>query len=123
MRYITDRKRANGMGAANHGTGRHWYMMVSAVGLAALVPIFIYYFGTALGQGHEAVIAIFSRPLPAILTALVLFFGMRHFAEGATVMIEDYAQGITRRLLVICAQSFSYGLMAIGLFALAKIAL
>ncbi len=123
MRYITARKRAEGMGAAHHGTDRHWYMMVSAVGLAVLVPIFIYIFGTAVGQGRDAVLEIFSHPFNAILSGLVLFFGMRHFAEGSTVMIEDYWQGVTRRLLVICAQSFAYGLCAIGLFALAKIAL
>ena len=123
MRFITARKRAEGMGAAHHGTDRHWYMIVSAVGLAVLIPIFIYVLGNAIGEGHERVIEIFSHPFNAILSGLVLFFGMRHFAEGSTMMIEDYWQGVPRRLLVICAQSFAYGVSAIGLFALAKIAL
>ncbi len=123
MRFITARKRAEGMGAAHHGTDRHWYMIVSAVGLAVLIPIFVYIVGNAIGEGRERVLEIFSHPFNAILSGLVLFFGMRHFAEGSTMMIEDYWQGVPRRLLVICAQSFAYGVAAIGLFALAKIAL
>ena len=47
------------------------------------------------------VLATFARPFPAILTALVLVVGMRHFAMGATMMIEDYAHGTTRKMLVI----------------------
>jgi succinate dehydrogenase / fumarate reductase membrane anchor subunit len=123
MRYLTDRKRAEGKGAAHTGTHHHWYMQVSAVGLAFMVPTFIYIFGKALGQGHEAVLATFARPFPAILSALVLFVGMRHFAKGAQMMIEDYAHGSAKKLLVIAAISISYAVTAVGLFALAKIAL
>ena len=48
---------------------------------------------------------------------------MRHFAKGATMMIEDYARGHTRKILVIGVISLSYAVIATGLFALAKIAL
>lgn len=123
MRYLTDRKRAVGKGAAHTGTEHHWYMQMSAVALAFLVPAFLFIFGRALGQGHEAVLATFSHPFPAILTALTLFVGMRHFARGATMMIEDYAHGSTRKILVIATVSLSYVVIAVGLFALAKIAL
>lgn len=123
MRYMTDRKRAEGKGASGTGTEHHWYMTVSAVALAFLVPTFLFIFGRALGQGHEAVLAIFSRPFPAILTGLVIFVGMRHFAKGATMMIEDYARGTNRKIAIIVAISLSYAITAVGLFALAKIAL
>jgi succinate dehydrogenase / fumarate reductase, membrane anchor subunit len=123
MRYLTDRKRAVGKGASGTGTEHHWYMQVSAVGLAFLVPTFLFIFGRALGQGHDAVLAIFSRPVPAILTGLVLFVGMRHFAKGATMMIEDYARGSAKKLAVILVISLSYGITAVGLYALARIAL
>ncbi|HEX9856875.1 MAG TPA: succinate dehydrogenase, hydrophobic membrane anchor protein [Paracoccaceae bacterium] len=123
MRYLTDRKRAEGKGASHTGTEHHWYMQASAVGLAFMVPTFLYIFGRALGQGHEAVLAIFARPFPAILTGLVIFVGMRHFAKGATMMIEDYARGTARKLAVILVLSLSYAVTAVGLYALAKIAL
>lgn len=123
MRFLTDRKRATGKGSAHTGTEHHWYMTVSAVGLAFMLPTWIYIFGSALGQRHEDVLATFSRPFPAILTALVLVVGMQHFAKGATMMIEDYARGSARKILIIGAISLSYAITASGLFALIRIAL
>jgi succinate dehydrogenase / fumarate reductase, membrane anchor subunit len=121
MRYLTDRKRAVGRGAAHTGTQHHWFMSVTASGLAFMVPVWIYIFGSALGQSRDAVLATFARPFPAILTGLVLFVGMRHFASGATTMIEDYARGSTRKILVMLVISISYAVTAVGLFALVKI--
>jgi succinate dehydrogenase / fumarate reductase membrane anchor subunit len=123
MRYLTDRKRAEGRGAAHAGTEHHWYMQVSAVGLALIIPVFLYVFGRALGSGYDEVIATFSRPFPAILTALVLVFGMQHFAKGAQMMIEDYFRKSTKKILIMSVIILSYGITAVGLFALAKIAL
>jgi succinate dehydrogenase / fumarate reductase membrane anchor subunit len=123
MRFITDRKRAMGKGSAHAGTEHHWYMTVSSVALAFMVPTWIYIFGSALGGSREEVLAAFASPFPAILTGLVIFIGMRHFAKGATMMIEDYAKGSARRALVILVISLSYAITATGLFALARIAL
>jgi succinate dehydrogenase / fumarate reductase membrane anchor subunit len=123
MRIITDRKRAEGRGSAHSGTQHHWYMQVSAVGLALLVPTFIFIFGSALGGSHEEVVATFARPIPAILTGLVLVFGLKHFAKGAQMMLEDYARHSTLKILIMLVTFLSYGLIAVGLFALAKIAL
>ncbi|MCW9043256.1 MAG: succinate dehydrogenase, hydrophobic membrane anchor protein [Pseudopelagicola sp.] len=123
MRIITDRKRAEGRGSAHTGTEHHWYMQVSAVGLALIVPTFIFIFGSALGGTHAEVIATFSRPIPAILTGLVLLFGLKHYAKGARMMLEDYARHSTLKLLIMLVTFLSYGLIAVGLFALAKIAL
>lgn len=123
MRYLTDRKRAEGRGVARTGTRHHWYMQVSAFGLALIVPTFIFVFGRALGSGHDQVIATFSHPVPAIAAGLVLLVGMQHFRHGAQVMIEDYTRKSTRKVLIMCVIALSYGLTATGLFALAKIAL
>jgi len=123
MRYLTPRKRAEGKGAAHAGTEHHWFMTVSGVGLAVLIPSFLFIFGRALGGTHDEVLATFSRPLPAILTALVLIVGLQHFMKGAQTMIEDYTRGTIRKVSIIFVITFSYFLMACGLFALAKIAL
>ena len=123
MRYLTDRKRAVGKGASHTGTAHHWSMQLSAVGLAFLVPAWIYIFGSTLGKGHEAVLAVFAQPFPAILTGLVIFVGMRHFAKGASMMIEDYAKGTARKMLIIFDVSLSYVITATCLFALVKIAI
>jgi len=123
MRYLTARKQAVGRGASHTGTAHHWSMTVSSVGLAFLVPVWVVIFGRALGQDHSAVLATFARPFPAILTAMILVIGMRHFAMGATVMIEDYVQGTTRKMLIIFAISLATVVAATGLFALVRIAL
>ncbi len=123
MRYLTDRKRAEGKGASGTGTEHHWSMTVSAVGLAFAVPVWLYIFGTTLGQGREAVLATFARPFPAILTALVLVIGMRHFAMGATNMLMDYTRGTARKMSIIFVVSLAWMIGATGIFALLKIAL
>lgn len=123
MRYLTPRKNAAGTGSANSGTEHHWAMTVTAVGLCFLVPIWLYIFGKALGQPRDVVLETFSQPFAAIVTALILVVGMRHFAMGATMMIEDYARGTMRKVLVIGAISLSWVIAATGLFALARIAL
>jgi succinate dehydrogenase / fumarate reductase, membrane anchor subunit len=123
MRYLTARKRAEGRGSAHTGTEHHWAMTVTSVGLAFLLPVWLYIFGSALGQSREVVVDTFGRPFPAIVTALILVVGMRHFAMGATMMIEDYAKGTTRKMLVIFAVSLAWVIAATGLYALARIAL
>ena len=123
MRYLTARKRAIGKGASHTGTAHHWSMTLSAVALAFLVPTWVYIVGHALGQDYEAVRATFARPFTSILTALVLVIGMRHFAMGATMMIEDYAQGTARKLSIMFVISLSTVIAATGLYALVRIAL
>ncbi len=123
MRYLTDRKRAVGLGASHTGTAHHWSMTVSSVALAVMVPTWLYIFGSALGASRADVLATFARPFPAILTALVLVVSMRHFAKGATMMIEDYAHGTARKIAVMVAMMLSGVIAATGLFALIKIAL
>lgn len=123
MRYITDRKRAIGKGASHTGTEHHWYMQVSSFGLALIVPSFILMFGSVIGGTYEEVVAFFSRPIPALLTGMVLFVGLQHFRHGAQMMIEDYAHGSTRKILIMSLIALTYGLIAVGLFALAKLAL
>jgi succinate dehydrogenase / fumarate reductase, membrane anchor subunit len=123
MRYLTDRKRAEGKGSAHSGAHHHWSMTLTSVGLAFLVPVWLYLFGSTLGMGHAAVLERFSSPFAAMLTALVLVVGLRHFAMGSTTMIEDYLRGSARKAAVIGVVLFSWALGAMGLFALARIAL
>ena len=123
MRYLTARKRAEGKGASHTGTEHHWYMTVSSVALAFLIPTFIVIVGMAIGKDHGAVLDTFSRPFPALLTGMTLLVGMQHFQKGATMMIEDYAQGSTRKALIMLVIALSWTITATGLFALAKIAL
>ncbi|MEZ5716094.1 MAG: succinate dehydrogenase, hydrophobic membrane anchor protein [Paracoccaceae bacterium] len=123
MRYLTARKRAEGKGAAHSGTEHHWYMQVSAVALAFLIPTFVIVLGRAIGRDHETVLATFAHPFVALLTGLTLIVAMQHFQHGARMMIEDYWHGSLRKGLIMLAIGLSWTITATGLFALAKIAL
>ena len=123
MRFLTDRKRAEGLGSANAGVEHHWSMILSSVGLLILIPLFIFTFGPILGAPFEEVVAYYSRPFPAIVAGLTLIVGMTHFKNGAQVMIEDYAHGFARKALVVGTVCLSYAVMATGLYALIRLAL
>ena len=123
MRYLTDRKRAVGLGSAKSGTEHFWVMKVSSVALLILVPLFVFTFGPTLGQPFDVVLDYYSRPFPAIVAALTLAVGFKHFADGAQVMIEDYVHGTMEKVLIILVKCLSYGAAAAGIFAVARIAL
>ena len=123
MHYLTDRKRATGLGSAKEGTHHFWSMQVSSIALAILVPLFVFTFGRILGAPHDEVIAYFGRPFPALVAALTIAVGFMHFKNGVQVMIEDYTHGLTRKYLIIGTIILSYAAAATGLFAIARIAL
>lgn len=123
MSYLTDRKRAEGLGSAKDGTDHFWNMTVSSVALVILVPLFVFTFGPILGASYAEVAAYYARPFPAIVAALTLVVGFMHFKNGARVMIEDYSDGLTRKVLIIGVTCLSYAAAAAGLFAIARLAL
>ena len=123
MAYLTDRKRAAGLGSAKSGTQHHIGMQVSAVALAILTPLFIFTFGCILGAPHPEVVAYFARPFPSIVAGLTLVVGFIHFKNGAHMMLQDYVHGTKLMVLMTGVTLLSYGAMATGLFALVKLAL
>ena len=123
MRYLTDRKRATGMGSAKSGTAHFWAMKVSSVALLILIPLFVFTFGTIVGEDYATVTAYFAHPFPALIAALTLIVGFEHFQSGAQVLIEDYVHGLAQKITIILIKCISYGLMAMGLFVIAKLAL
>lgn len=123
MAFLTDRKRAVGWGAAKSGTEHHWAMKKSSVALLILVPFFIFTFGGALGGTYEEVMAYYSRPFPAIIAALTILVGFHHFNMGVQVLIEDYVHGVMEKILILVMTCLSYGAAAVGVFAIARIAL
>lgn len=123
MQFLTDRKRAQGLGAGGTGTHHHWQMLVSSILLVPMVPLFIFTVGFGLGGTHEEVLAYFARPVPAIITGLGLVVITLHVMREAHEAIEDYVHGTAGKLLLVATSAFAYTLIAAGLFALVKLAL
>lgn len=123
MSYLTDRKRAEGLGAAKTGTSEHWRMMVSSVALLILIPLFVFTFGQALGMGYEEATRYYTRPFPAVVAILTMLVGWMHFRQGVQVALEDYFGGMARKGLIVLMICISYAAAAAALFAIARIAL
>ncbi|MEM7724582.1 MAG: succinate dehydrogenase, hydrophobic membrane anchor protein [Pseudomonadota bacterium] len=123
MAFVTDRKRVEGLGSAKTGTHHFWSMTVTSVALLIITPLFLFIVAPLLGEPFETVEATLSRPIPALITAAMLVVGFHHFKLGVTTLIEDYVQGLTRKIAIIVMTIVSYGLAAAGLVALAQIAL
>lgn len=123
MAYLTDRKRAVGLGSAKTGTAHFWAMKVSSVALLILIPLFVFTFGPALGGTYEEILAYYSRPWPAIVAALTIVVTFKHFNDGVQTLIEDYVHGIANKIAIILMTCLSYGAAAVGVFAIARLAL
>ena len=123
MRYLTDRKRAVGMGSAKTGTDHFWRIKVQSFGLLILIPLFVFTFGPMIGESHAEVVAYFSRPFPAIVAALTIVVTFMHFKDGVQVLIEDYVHGTAQKVAILAMICLSYAAAATGLFAVARIAL
>ena len=123
MAFLTDRKRADGMGTAKTGTANFWWMTVSSVALLVLVPFFIFTTGPMIGRDHVVVTAYFAQPFPAIVALLTFTIGLLHFKNGVTVLIEDYVQGLARKVWIIVMTCVSYAAIATIIFSIARIAL
>ncbi|MCV6595475.1 MAG: succinate dehydrogenase, hydrophobic membrane anchor protein [Mangrovicoccus sp.] len=123
MAYLTDRKRAQGLGSGRQGTHHHWQMMASSLALAFIIPAFVITFGIGLGKPYEEVLAYFSRPVPAIIMALSVVVIINHAMQEALVAVEDYVHGTAQKITLMVVKGVSFTLIATGLFAIARLAL
>ncbi|MEL6550329.1 MAG: succinate dehydrogenase [Pseudomonadota bacterium] len=123
QRYLTDRKRASGLGASHNGTQHHWNMMVSSMAVVVVAPIFLITFALGFQGSYDEIIAYFSSPLVAIIMAVSLIVLIRHFMNEAIEAAEDYVHGVAGQLTIVGITWASYLLIGIGLFAIARMAL
>ena len=101
----------------------HFEMKLTSIALFFLIPLFIFTFGSVIGEDHETVVDYLSMPFPALIVALTLIIGLQHFQSGAKTLIEDYIRGLSYKIALVFVKALSYFLMAIGLYSIAKIAL
>ena len=121
--FTTARKRAENLGASGAGTDHHWNNIVTSIALLVLVPLFVFTFGSILGRPYEEAREALANPFVALVIGLTLLVGLVHFRHGVQVVLEDYAHGTPRRLMIIAAICTTYAILAVGLFAVARLAL
>lgn len=124
MKFQTPYRRAMGLGAAHEGTRHFILQRISAIALVPLTLLFLWKFIPALGAGREAVIATYAHPFHALVAIALIYAAFEHLMLGVQVVIEDYVSGHMARLrLLILNGLFWRGMMIVGIFAVAKIAI
>ena len=111
------------MSYSKSSISHHFEMKITSIALFFLIPLFIFTFGSVIGEDHDTVVEYLSMPFPALIVALTLIIGLQHFQSGAQTLIEDYIRGLGCRVALIFVKALSYFLMALGLYAIGKIAL
>jgi succinate dehydrogenase / fumarate reductase membrane anchor subunit len=124
MSIRTPLARVEGLGAAHRGTEHFINQRVTAV---ALVPLAIWFFCSAfglIGADRAQAVAFLARPLDAVLMALFIIFALYHMALGLRVVIEDYIEGEGGKIVLLLLNTFfAWGVGAVSIYALLKIAL
>jgi len=123
MSYRTPKARVTGLGAAGDGTHHWWTQRLSSVALIPLTVLWAVPFAQTLGEGHEAVLALYAHPLHAIVAILFIGVTFHHHAQGLQVVIEDYVHHRGWRTGLLVANALGCGALAVaGIFAVLKIA-
>lgn len=122
MKFQTDRARAHGLGSAKEGTDHFWQQRLTAIALIPLGLLFIFPLAGVMGEGLEAVLALYGHPFHAIVAGLFIVVGSNHLRLGLQVVIEDYVHGAMGTAAIIANSLFCAAMAFTGLFAVARIA-
>lgn len=123
MQFRTDRQRVYGLGTAHTGVHHWWSQRLTAIGLAILVPLFLFPFVRALGTDVATVQQIYGRPFNAVIAILTIGVGFLHLKQGVQVVIEDYVHDKPVLTALLVANVLICTAFALtGIFAVAKIA-
>jgi succinate dehydrogenase / fumarate reductase membrane anchor subunit len=111
------------MSTAKSGTRHFLEMTISSIALLILMPLFVGTVGPVIGENYEVVTSHFSRPFPAIVSSVTLVVVLLHFKGGVATLIEDYVDGLSRKLWIFIMSFISYISIVIVLLSVARLAL
>jgi len=102
----TPLSRVRGHGSAKSGTEHFWVQRLTAVANIPLVIFFVASVVALVGADYETVKAYLSMPIVSIMFLLLIGSGIYHMRLGMQVIIEDYVDGETAKLLVVIGNNF-----------------
>ena len=116
--------RVRGLGSAKHG-GNHWVLHRMTAVSNLLLMLWLVFSLLRLPTYDYATIRLWlEQPLVAVPMMLLVISVFWHFRMGLRVLIEDYVHEDGLKFASIAALSFyTFGLGALALFSIAKIAL
>ena len=116
--------RVRGLGSAKHG-GSHWVVhRMTAVSNLLLMLWLVFSLLRMPTYDYETVRLWLEQPLVAVPMLLLVISVFWHFRMGLQVLIEDYVHEDGIKFASLAALNFyTFGMGALALFAIAKIAL
>jgi succinate dehydrogenase / fumarate reductase membrane anchor subunit len=114
--------RVRNLGSSHSGTSDFWRQRVTAVAMVLLMVPVIVLVMMLLGRNQAGAAQILGSPLVAIIMLLFIVASAWHMKIGMQVVIEDYVQHETTKLVAIMANNFfSIAVALASIYAILKL--
>ena len=115
--------RVRNLGSSHSGTSDFWRQRLTAVAMVLLILPVIVVVMMLLGRNQAGAKEILGLPLVAIILLLFIIASAWHMKIGMQVVIEDYIQRETLKLVAIIANNFfSMAVALASIYAILKLA-
>ena len=114
--------RVRGLGSAGAGTSDFWRQRLTAIAMILLIAPSIIIIMMLLGRNHAAATQILGSSSVAIVLILFTITSVWHMKIGMQVVIEDYVQDETLKLVSIIGNNFFSVVVALSaIYAILKL--
>jgi succinate dehydrogenase / fumarate reductase membrane anchor subunit len=123
MTYRTPLSHARGLGSAKSGAHHWWMQRLTAVALVPLTLWFVVSIIQLTGANYQTAAMWLSNPVNSVLMLLLIAATFHHMQLGLQVVIEDYVQSESAKIIgIVFVKLMSVLLAAAAAFAVLKIA-